>query len=34
VDGVWNDTAEFDDDGDGTFERHVEYDRYGEPKAR
>ena len=26
--------TEFDDDGDGTFERHVEYDRYGEPKAR
>jgi hypothetical protein len=30
----WNHTTEFDDDGDGTFERRVEYDRYGEPKAR
>jgi hypothetical protein len=26
--------TDFDDDGDGTFERHVEYDRYGEPKTR
>jgi hypothetical protein len=26
--------TEFDDDGDGTFERRVDYDRYGEPKAR
>jgi hypothetical protein len=25
-------TAEFDDDGDGHFERHVEYDARGEPK--
>jgi hypothetical protein len=25
---------EFDDDGDGTFERRVEYDRYGAPKTR
>jgi len=24
--------ADFDRDGDGQFERHVEYDRYGEPK--
>ena len=26
--------TEFDDDGDGEFERRVEYDRYGEPKAK
>jgi len=26
--------TDFDGDGDGTFERHVDYDRYGEPKAR
>ncbi len=25
-------SADFDADGDGTFERHVEYDRLGEPK--
>jgi hypothetical protein len=34
VDGAWHDSTEFDDDGDGVFERHVEYDRYGEPKKR
>jgi hypothetical protein len=34
IDGAWNDSTEFDDDGDGTFERRVEFDRYGEPKAR
>lgn len=34
VDGAWNDTTEFDDDGDGAFERRVDYDRYGEPKVR
>ena len=28
----WHRYTEFDDDGDGTFERRVEYDRYGEPK--
>jgi hypothetical protein len=28
----WNHFTEFDDDGDGTFERRVEFDRYGEPK--
>jgi hypothetical protein len=33
-DGPWNNATDFDDDGDGTFERRVEYDRYGEPKAR
>jgi len=31
VDG-WIQFIEFDDDGDGTFERRVELDRYGEPK--
>lgn len=30
----WNRFTEFDDDGDGTFERRVEYDRYGEAKSR
>jgi hypothetical protein len=25
-------SAEFDDDGDGAFERRVEYDAHGEPK--
>ena len=30
----WNHTTtEFDDDGDGTFERRVEYDRFGNPKS-
>jgi len=33
-DGANNHATEFDDDGDGTFERRVEYDRYGEPKLR
>jgi len=33
IDGAWNDSTEFDDDGDGTFERRGEFDRYGEPKA-
>jgi beta-glucanase (GH16 family) len=33
-DGAWNDFTEFDDDGDGTFERHVAFNRYGEPKIR
>jgi hypothetical protein len=33
-DGKWNNRTDFDDDGDGNFERHVEYDRYGEPKKR
>ena len=28
-----NHSTEFDDDGDGKFERRVEYDRYGEPKS-
>ena len=32
--GAWNDSTEFDDDGDGTFERHIDFDRYGEPKKR
>jgi|KBSMisStaDraftv2_1062788.scaffolds.fasta_scaffold830519_1 hypothetical protein len=31
---AWNDSTEFDDDGDGTFERRVEYDRYGVPRAQ
>jgi len=26
------DTAEFDDDGDGVFERRVHYDAHAEPK--
>jgi len=30
----WNRFTEFDDDGDGTFERRVEFDRFGEPKRR
>jgi hypothetical protein len=34
VDGFWNESTEFDADGDGVFERRVEYDRYGEPKPR
>ena len=25
-------SAEFDDDGDGVFERRVSYDEYGEPR--
>jgi len=33
-DGAWHDATEFDADGDGIFERHVEYDRYGEPAPR
>ena len=33
-DGPLGSTTEFDSDGDGVFERRVEYDRYGEPKAR
>lgn len=32
--GYWNSSTEFDDDGDGKFERRVEYDRFGEPKTR
>jgi len=28
----WNHFTEFDDDGDGNFERRVDYDRFGEPK--
>jgi hypothetical protein len=34
VDGAWHDATEFDADGDGVFERRVEYDRYGDPQAR
>jgi hypothetical protein len=33
-DGPLHSATDFDDDGDGVFERHVEYDRYGEPKTR
>jgi hypothetical protein len=33
-DGTLQSATDFDDDGDGVFERHVEYDRYGEPKTR
>jgi hypothetical protein len=33
-DGPLQSATDFDDDGDGVFERHVEYDRYGEPKKR
>ena len=33
-DGALNTSTEFDYDGDGIFERRVEYDRYGEPKAK
>jgi hypothetical protein len=32
--GSWHVATEFDSDGDGVFERRVDYDRYGEPKAR
>jgi hypothetical protein len=32
--GVFNNFTEFDGDGDGVFERRVEFDRYGEPKTR
>ena len=34
IDGALNTSTEFDADGDGVFERRVEYDRYGEPKAK
>jgi hypothetical protein len=34
ADGVWNDVTDFDTDGDGSFERRVEFDRYGEPVLR
>jgi hypothetical protein len=34
IDGAWNDSTEFDADGDGVFERRVEFDRYGEPRTR
>jgi len=32
-DVAWNNATDFDDDGDGTFERRDEYDRYGNPKS-
>jgi hypothetical protein len=32
--GALNTYTEFDSDGDGVFERRVDYDRYGEPKAK
>ena len=33
IEGGWHDFTDFDGDGDGTFERRVTYDRYGEPKS-
>lgn len=33
IDGAWNDFTEFDADGDGVFERRIDFDRYGEPKT-